>query len=66
VPFDALNGVMPPSGQVNVSAPLSVEKTTIALSPTEFVQFLQQRTDGVVEWRHSGFRIPLIKDIITY
>ena len=31
VPFDALNGVMPPSGQVNVSAPLSVEKTTMVL-----------------------------------
>src|SRR5262245_7450499 len=32
VPFWPLNGVLPPSGQVNVSAPLSVVKTTIVLS----------------------------------
>ena len=30
--FEPLNGVMPPSGKVNVSAPLSVVKTTIVLS----------------------------------
>src|SRR5262245_24375259 len=32
VPFCPLNGVLPPSGHVNVSAPLSVLKTTIVLS----------------------------------
>src|SRR5215467_15010172 len=30
--FEALNGVMPPSGKVNCSAPLSVVKTTMVLS----------------------------------
>ena len=30
--FEPLNGVTPPSGKVNVSAPLSVVKTTIVLS----------------------------------
>src|SRR5713101_8751941 len=30
--FEPLNGVMPPSGKVKVSAPLSVVKTTIVLS----------------------------------
>src|SRR6476660_6639990 len=30
--FEPLNGVMPPSGKVNCSAPLSVVKTTIVLS----------------------------------
>src|SRR5215510_3053131 len=30
--FEALNGVMPPSGKVNCSAPLSVVKTTSVLS----------------------------------
>ncbi len=32
VPLVALNGVMPPSGQVNTSAPLSVVKMTMVLS----------------------------------
>jgi hypothetical protein len=32
VPFVPLKGVMPPSGQVNTSAPLSVVKMTIVLS----------------------------------
>src|SRR5262245_50389166 len=32
VPFSPLNGVLPPSGQLTTSAPLSVEKTTIVLS----------------------------------
>ena len=32
VPLVALKGVMPPSGQVNTSAPLSVVKTTIVFS----------------------------------
>src|SRR6478672_7368111 len=32
VPLVALNGVMPPSGQVNTSAPLSVVNTTMVLS----------------------------------
>ena len=31
VPFSPLNGVVPPSGQETVSAPLSVENTTIVL-----------------------------------
>ena len=31
VPLVFLNGVMPPSGQVNTSAPLSVVKTTMVL-----------------------------------
>ena len=30
--FEPLNGVVPPSGKVNVSAPLSVVNTTIVLS----------------------------------
>ena len=32
VPLVARNGVMPPSGQVNTSAPLSVVNTTMVLS----------------------------------
>ena len=55
VPLVALNGVMPPSGQVNTSAPLSVVKMTMVLSASPMSsQVLQERADAVVHLRHAG------------
>ena len=55
VPLVALNGVMPPSGQVNTSAPLSVVKMTMVLSASPMSsQMLQQCADAVVHLRHAG------------
>ena len=46
VPLVARNGVIPPSGQVKTSAPLSVVKMTIVLSATPIsVEVLQQIAD---------------------
>ena len=52
----AWNGVMPPSGQVNTSAPLSVVKMTMVLSASPMsCNVLQQVADAVVHLRHAGF-----------
>ena len=51
----ALNGVMPPSGQVNTSAPLSVVKTTIVLSASPMSsRCLRSCADAVIHLRHAG------------
>ena len=56
VPFACAKGVVPPSGQVNTSVPLSVVKTTMVLSsnPASF-EVLHHEADVVVELRHAGF-----------
>ena len=56
VPLVALNGVMPPSGQVNTSAPLSVVKTSDGVvGLADVVEVLHEGADGVVQLRHAGF-----------
>ena len=56
VPLVALNGVMPPSGQVNTSAPLSVrEDDDGVVGLADVVQVLHDGADGVVQLRHAGF-----------
>ena len=56
VPLVALNGVMPPSGQVNTSAPLSVVKIDDGVvGLADIVDVLQERADAVVQLRHAGF-----------
>ncbi len=58
VPLPALNGVLPPSGQVKFSVPLSVVNAMIVLSR---LQLGQQAADHVVELRHHGlFQVPLV------
>ena len=69
VPFVARNGVMPPSGQVNTSAPLSVVKITIVLSaspissrcfrswPTHIIQLSHTRLFDVVVARSIHHRL---------
>ena len=50
------NGVVPPSGQVKISVPLSVVKTTIVLSSTPMsLSFCITTPTIVVELRHAGF-----------
>ena len=56
VPLVALNGVMPPSGQVNTSAPLSVLKTSDGVvGLADVVQVLHDGADAVVHLLHAGF-----------
>ena len=56
VPLVPLNGVMPPSGQVKTSAPLSVVKTDDGVvGLADVVQVLQEGADAVVDLRHAGF-----------
>ena len=56
VPLVALNGVMPPSGQVKTSAPLSVVKMTMVLSASpDILHALQDGADAVIHLRHAGF-----------
>ena len=54
--FEPLNGVMPPSGKVNVSAPLSVVNTTIVLLVWPIcLDLLKDEADVVVHLLHAGF-----------
>ena len=56
VPLVARNGVMPPSGQVNTSAPLSVVKIDDGVvGLADVVEVLEQVADAVVHLRHAGF-----------
>ena len=51
-----LNGVVPPSGKVIVSAPLSVVKTTMVLSSSPISSsFFSTYADVVVHLLHAGF-----------
>src|SRR5262249_2334327 len=47
VPLVALNGVMPPSGQVKTSAPLSVVKMTMVLSSPRHAPHRDLRSCGL-------------------
>ncbi len=54
--FEPLNGVVPPSGKVNVSAPLSVVNTMIVLSSWPMSSsFFMHIADVVVHLLHAGF-----------
>ena len=45
---------MPPSGQVNTSAPLSVVKTTHGvIRLTHVLDMLEERADAVIHLRHA-------------
>ena len=56
VSLPPLNGVVPPSGKVIVSAPLSVVKTTMVLSSlAHLLELLQHEADVVVHLLHAGF-----------
>ena len=55
VPLVARNGVIPPSGHVNTSAPLSVVKmTNRVVGLADVVDVLHERADGIVHLRHPG------------
>ena len=55
------NGVMPPSGQVNTSAPLSVVKMTIVLSVVaDVLDVLHDLADVVIHLRHAGFSSDIV------
>ena len=54
VPFSPRNGVVPPSGQVNFSAPLSVLKITMVLSAIpSSSKLVEQYADAVVKFHHA-------------
>ena len=54
--FPPLNGVVPPSGKVMVSAPLSVVKQRMVLSSWPIVlELLEHEADVVVHLLHAGF-----------
>jgi hypothetical protein len=51
VPLHCANGVVPPSGHVNVSVPLSVVKTTIVLSASPMLlSFCRTRPMSLSSW----------------
>ena len=53
--FEPLNGVMPPSGKVNVSAPLSVVKHDDGVVElTHLLELLEHEADVVVHLLHAG------------
>ena len=59
VPLHCANGVVPPSGQVKSSVPLSVVKTTIVLSSSPMsLSFCSTKADVVIELGHAGFLLP--------
>ncbi len=61
VPLPPAKGVWPPSGQVKFSVPLSVVNMTIVFCvETGILELLHDRTDDIVELRHSslGFDQP--------
>ena len=56
VSLPPLKGVVPPSGNVMVSAPLSVVKTTmVLLSLAHVVNLLENEADVVIHLLHAGF-----------
>ena len=55
VPFVALNGVMPPSGQVNTRAIVGGKDNNGIVGDADVIQMLQQRTDVIIQLRHTAF-----------
>src|SRR6476469_278891 len=61
VPLVFLKGVMPPSGQVNTSAPLSVVKNDDrVVGLADVVEMFQQCADTVIHLCHAGFFEPIV------
>src|SRR5947199_498288 len=61
VPLVPLNGVMPPSGQVNTSAPIvGAEDQDGVLGLANVLKVLHDRADGVVHLRHARLIQPVV------